>query len=188
MGRLLEQGLNALRTDSDDLTPIKGLNADQALQLFEAIKALTPPTRGGVERVEVGGGLIDDLTSPKVLTRDDRSRSVQRIKAAIKAARKAPRKEAPFRVSGVIEEADQGISSFILRQLEPPDLPAVGLAMEIQFRFEDRLYDTVMDAFNSLERMIVVGERIDSFYRALDVQVADDVSLGVPDTEGTGSK
>jgi hypothetical protein len=29
-----------------------------------------------------------------------------------------------------------------------------------------------MEAFNSLERMVVVGERVDSTYQALDVQLA----------------
>ncbi|MGZ5972891.1 MAG: hypothetical protein ACXWPK_05690 [Isosphaeraceae bacterium] len=184
MGRLLERGLNALRANGDDLAPIEGLSSEQALQLFEAIKALTPPTRGGVDRVEVGGGLIERLAVSKVLTRDDRSRSVQRIKAT----RKVPRKEAPFRVSGVIEEADQGTSSFTLRKLEPQTLPVVDAMTEIGFRFEDHLYDAVMDAFNSLERMVVVGERIDTFYQALDVQVAVDVSPSSPEPEASGSE
>jgi hypothetical protein len=170
MGRLLERGLKALRANGDDLAPVEGLNAEQTLQLFEAIKSLTPPTRGGVDRVEVGGSLVDDLDGSKVLTRDDRNRSVQRIKAS----RAAPRKDAPFRVMGVIEEADQGTSSFTLRQLDPPNVPVVGTVSEIQFQFEDHLYDTVMEAFNSLERMVVVGERIDNVYQALDVQLASD--------------
>ncbi len=184
MGRLLERGLKSLRADGDDLAPVEGLDADQALQLFEAIKALTPPTRGGVDRVELGGGLIEGIAGSRVLTRDDRIRSVQRIKAA----RKAPRKEAPFRVTGVIEEADQGTSSFTLRQLDPPDVPVVGLVTEIRFRFEDHLYDAVMDAFNSLERMVVVGELIDSACQALDIQVAIDVSSGGPGVQAVGSE
>jgi hypothetical protein len=39
----------------------EGLSDGKAAQLFEAIKALTPPTRGGIERVEIGGGLTDGL-------------------------------------------------------------------------------------------------------------------------------
>ena len=183
MGHLLVRGFNALRTNGDDPAPIEGLNADQALQLFEAIKAMTPPTRGGVDRVEVGGGLVEGFAGSKVLTRDDRARSVQRIKAA----RKVPRKEAPFRVSGVIEEADQGASTFTLRQLDPPEVPGAGPVAEIRFRFEDHLYDAVMDAFNSLEHMVVVGEHVDAFCQALDVQVAADATAGGTETEGTGS-
>lgn len=177
MGRLLERGLNALRANGDDLDPIKGLDADQTVQLFEAIKALTPPTRGGVDRIEVGGELVDDLTSSRVLTRDDRIRSVQRIKAA----RKPPR-EAPFRIMGVIEEADQGTSSFTLRQLRPLDEPVGGPTLEMRFSFEDHLYDTVMDAFNSLERVVVVGERIDAVYKALDIRFATDGPPELPDS------
>ena len=105
----------------------------------------------------------------------------------IKAARKVPRKEAPFRVSGVIEEADQGASTFTLRQLDPPEVPGAGPVTEIRFRFEDHLYDAVMDAFNSLEHMVVVGEHVDAFCQALDVQVAADATAGGTETEGTGS-
>jgi hypothetical protein len=170
MGSLLDRGLKALRANGDDLAPVEGLDAEQTLQLFEAIKSLTPPTRGGVDRIEVGGTLADDLSGTKVLTRDDRSRSVQRIKAS----RRAPRKEAPFRIMGIIEEADQGTSSFTLRQLDPPNVPVVGMVSEIRFQFEDHLYDIVMEAFNSLERMVVVGERINNVYQALDVQLASD--------------
>jgi hypothetical protein len=180
MGRLLERGLEAIRADGDGLAPVEGLTAEQSLQLFEAIKALTPPTRGGVDRVEVGGVLIDDLTGSRVLTRDDRSRSVQRIKTS----RGGPRKEAPFRITGVIEEADQGSSTFTLRQLEPPNVLGEDQAPEIEFQFEDHLYDTVMEAFNSLERMVVVGERIYAFYQALDVQLASDGTPDAPASDG----
>ncbi len=168
MGRLLERGLKVLRANSESPLAIEGLDADQTVQLFEAIKALTPPTRGAVDRVEIGGELVDELSGSRVLTRDDRVRSVQRIKAS----RKAPRKEAPFRISGVVEEADQGNLSFKLRQLDPAEATVVGGATEIPFVFEEHLYDTVMEAFNSLERMVVVGERVDSVYQALDVQLA----------------
>ena len=180
MGRLLEQGLIALRMNEDDLSPIKGLNSDQTLQLFEAIKALAPPTRGGIDRVELGGRMIDRLPASRVLTRDDRIRSVRRIKAA----RKAPRKESPFRVTGVIEAADHGTLTFTLRQLDPPDVPVLGYVTEIRFRFEEHLYDIVMDAFNSLERMVVVGERVDpSICQALDVQEAGELTIGDSETQ-----
>lgn len=173
MGHLLERGLNALRGNGVDHVLIEGLNSDQSLQLFEAIKALTPPTQGGVDRIELGGGLVDGFAGSIVLTRDDRVRSVQRIKAS----RKVPRKEAPFRVSGVIEEADQGAWTFTLRQLDPPEVPVTNPDTEIRFRFKNHLYDAVIDAFNSLERMVVVGERFDTFYQALDVQIAADAGV-----------
>lgn len=170
MGSLLERGLKAVRANGDDRAPVEGLNAEQTLQLFEAVKALTPPTRGGIDRIEVGGSLVDDLAGSKVLTRDDRDRSIQRIKACHGASRR----EAPFRVLGVIEEADQGTYSFTLRQLDPSDPPIVGPVSEVRFQFEDHLYDAVMDAFNSLERMVVFGVRRETGYQALDVQLASD--------------
>jgi hypothetical protein len=176
MARLLDLGLTALRANGEGASSVEGLNADQAVQLFEAIKALTPPSRGAVDRVEIGGGLVDELSGSRMLTRDDRIRSVQRIKAS----RKAPQKEAPFRVSGVIEEADQGAFSFKLRQLDPAEASVLGNLTEVPFRFEEHLYDAVMEAFNTLERMVVVGERIDSHYQALDIKLA--VDAGQPES------
>jgi len=184
MGRLLERGLKAVRANNDGFEPIEGLDTDRTIQLFEVIRALTPPTRGDVERVEIGGEMVGELSGSRVLTRDDRVRSVQRIKAS----RKAPRKEAPFRVSGVIEEADQGNFCFTLRQLDPSDVPVVGHVTEILFGFEERLYDTVMEAFNSLERMVVVGERVDSQYQALDIKLAVGTAGEESGSVGFGSK
>ena len=172
MGHLLERGLKAVRANNEGFHLIEGLNADQTVQLVEVIRALTPPTRGGVERVDIGGELVDVLSGSRVLTRDDRVRSVQRIKAS----RKAPRKEPPFRISGVINEADQETLRFTLRQLDPAEATVVGNATEVLFVFEEHLYDTVMEAFNSLERMVVVGERVDSQYQALDIKLAVEVA------------
>lgn len=179
MGRLLEQGLLSLREDGEGVPVIEGLDGEQTLQLYEAIRSLTPPSRGGVDRVEVGGALVESFAGPKVLTRDDRVRSSQRIKAA----RKPPRKEEPFRVTGVVEEADQGGLSFTLRRLEPPVPPVLGDVAEVPFRFEDHLYDAVMEAFISLDRMVVVGERVGTVHQALDVRLAAE-SEG-PDPEGS---
>jgi hypothetical protein len=170
MGRILDDGLLNLRENGDGASPIKGLDAEQTLQLYEAIKAFTPSTRGGVDRVEVGGVLVESIGGPKVLTRDDRVRTVRRIKAA----RTAPRFDEPFRVAGVVEEADQGEYSFILRHLGHQAIPAVDQLSEIRFRFDDHLFDAVMEAFNSSDRMLVVGERIGAIYKALDVQLDAD--------------
>jgi len=184
MGRLLELGLSNLRANGEDPAPIKGLDADQVVQLFEAIKALAPPMRGGVDRVEIGGELIDSLSGSKILTRDDRLRSSERIKAVSRA----PRKEAPFRVAGVVEEADQGTFSFTLRQLDPTDIRVLNNASEVRFGFEDRLFDAVSDAWNSQERVFVVGERIGAAYKALDIQVAGDATPEEPKGEGHRSE
>lgn len=170
MGRLLNQGLNALRADQDDGAPIEGLSQHQAAQLFEAIQALTPPMRGGVERVEIGGSLTDGLAGSRILTRDDRLRSSKRVKAA----RKSPVIDPPFRVTGVAEGADQGFDFFILRQLAPAQIPGLGPVAEIKFTFEDHLFDKVALAWNSQDRVAVVGERVDSSFHALDLQLADD--------------
>ena len=176
MGRLLNKGLEALRTNGDDPAPIEGLTDDQAGQLFEAIKALTPPMRGGIERVEIGGGLTDGMAGAKILTRDDRLRSLQRVKAS----KKIPVEEAPFRVTGVAEGADQGFDFFTLRQLVPSDIPGIGPVGEIKFSFDDHLFDKVADAWNSQERITVVGERIGADFKALDIQES---TLAAPPSE-----
>ena len=184
MGSLLERGLKALRLESEDLAKVEGLDSDQTFQLFEVIKALTPPTQGGVERVEVGGTMVDRFASSTILTRDDRARSNRRIKAA----RKVPRKVELFRITGVIEEADQGAFSFTLRQLEPPDDPAARGAAEIRFRFEEPFYDDVIEAFNSLERMAVVGEWDGSGYDALAIRPEGDSIGDGPEAKGPASE
>ena len=182
MSRLLKKGLEALRANGDELVPIEGLNEDQAGQLFEAIRALTPPMRGGVERVEVGGGLTDGLAEQKrLLTRDDRLRSIQRAKTS----KKSPVKEILFRVTGVAEGADQGFDFFILRQLQPIDIPGVSPVSEIKFSFDDHLFDKVADAWNSQERVTVVGERIGNDFKALDIQES---TLAASASEITNSK
>jgi hypothetical protein len=182
MGRLLEQGLGAVRANEDQRKPVKGLDAEQSVQLFEAIKALTPPMRGGVDRIEIGGELAEAVSSPRVLTRDDRIRSSERIKAASKP----PRKEAPFRISGVIEEADQGTFRFTLRQLDPAEAAVVSNAAEVPFGFDDQLFDAVSDAWNSQERVFVVAERIGADCKALNIRPATDESAdGIQHEKGS---
>ena len=184
MGSLLERGLKALRANGEDPAPIEGLNQDKAAQLFEAIKALTPPMRGDIERIEVGGELADGLAGSNVLTRDDRLRSVQRLKAT----NKAPRKEAPFRVTGVAEAADQGLDHFTLRKLEGLEVPELSKLNEIRFTFDDHLFDEVSDAWNSQDRITVVGEKIGSDFKALAIELANDSEPGTPRTTGKPSE
>ncbi len=179
MGRLLKIGLEALRTNGEDSVPVEGLNEDQTTQLFEAIKALTPPMRGGVDRIEVGGGLTDQLTTSRILTRDDRLRSVDRIKAS----KRITVKDAPFRVTGVAEGADKGLDFFVLRKLVPLNIPGVGPANEIKFYFDDHLFDKVSDAWISEERITVVGERIGTDFKALDIQESTPASAASEETE-----
>ena len=166
MGRLLERGLEILRKEDGRIRSEKHPESDEEIQLFEAIKSLTPPTRGGVDRIEVGGRLVEQLPSSAVLTRDDRRKVVERIKAS----RKAPRQVIHFRVMGVIPEADQDAFTFTLREFDSSDLPDIGTLTEISFQFEDRLYEDVMDAFNSREQVVVFGVKIGSDFQALDIQ------------------
>ena len=45
-----------------------------------------------------------------------------------------------------------------------------GSYAQIKFFFDDHLFDKVADAWNSQERVTVVGERIGSDFKALDIQ------------------
>ncbi len=45
-----------------------------------------------------------------------------------------------------------------------------------------------MEAFNSLERMVVVGERVDSQYQALDIKLAVGTAGEGSESVGFGSK
>jgi hypothetical protein len=181
MGRLLEQGLLVLHSPTVDTEPAKRLEPDEEIQLLEAIKALTPPTRGGIERIEVGGRLVEQLAKPPILTREDRRKVVERVRIR----RKAPRKGELFLVKGVAEEADQGTSTFTLRDLEAVDSTLVADATELRFSFGDHLFDIVMEAFNSQERVVVVGERVGTFHKALDVRYVEDASLDDSDPAAT---
>jgi hypothetical protein len=166
MGRLLNLGLAAVRTNGEESVPIEGLDDNQTAQLFEAIRALTPPMRGGVKRIELGGELTGQVTTSRVLTRDDRLRAVVRIKAW----KKVPAKGVLFRVTGVAEGADKGLDFFVLRKLEPSNIKGIGTVNEIKFFFDDHLYDKVSDAWNSEERITVIGERVGNDYKVLDIQ------------------
>ena len=116
------------------------------------------------------------MAGAKILTRDDRLRSLQHVKAS----KKIPVEEAPFRVTGVAEGADQGFDFFTLRQLVPSDIPGIGPVGEIKFSFDDHLFDKVADAWNSQERITVVGERIGADFKALDIQES---TLAAPPSE-----
>ena len=176
MGRLLEVGLDAVRSGREDFSAIEALSPAQAVQLFEAIRALTPPTQGGVERIEIGGGLVEGRLASKVLTRDDRARTVQRIKAV----RRPPRKEPPFRIAGVIDRPDRGMSWFTLRELEPRDLLVLDGKAEVDFRFDDHLLQDVADAWISSERVSVVGEWTGEEFKALAIEAVGDAAEARP--------
>jgi hypothetical protein len=59
---------------------------------------------------------------------------------------------------------------------------------EIPLRFDEHLYDAVMEAFSPLERMVVVGERIDSEYHALNIRLAVDVGVEWAASESPASE
>jgi hypothetical protein len=75
-----------------------------------------------------------------------------------------------IRVRGVISEADQDLLSFKLRDLEPADGTTVDENGEIIFRFPEHPLDVVVDAFTTLERVVVFGEREGGRNLALDIK------------------
>ncbi len=165
MGQWLNAGLQAVRSRDNSLPMFEKLSSERATQLFEAVRALTPPSRGGVNRVEIGGKVTMNSFESKILTRSDRVRSTE----LIAFYRQTPIIEKPFRVFGVAEVADKGYDVFVLRQLDADGM-ALAKANEIEFHFDEYLYDKVSDAWISEQKIAVVGERTGDVYRALDIQ------------------
>jgi hypothetical protein len=73
---------------------------------------------------------------------------------------------------------------------ERPNAPACqrcGLSVfrknEIKFYFDDHLFDKVSDAWISEERITVVGERIGTDFKALDIQESTTASAASEETE-----
>ncbi len=183
MGKLLAAGFRLMQSDKADASA-EGLEQEDVLPLLEVIRMLTPPIQGDVDQIEVGGRLIEERHKRTTLTRDDRRKVIERIKRR----RRALPDEHPFLVAGRIPEADQDAFTFTLRELDPQDIPGVGRAEEISFRFREHLLDTVIDAFNSLERVVVVGEASGTDFEALDIKFAGEPSLDRSDAGPVGSE
>ena len=160
MGAHLDSAFKALRDGNADCL-IPGLDQDQSTRLIEALKALTPSTQGDVDRVEIGGTLVERYRPP--VTR-------RVISARLKIMKGGASSEEPFRVRGVISEADQELCSFKLRDLVHVGNTRFREVDELTFGFDEHVYEIVMEAFNSLERVVVVGEMIAGKNQALDVK------------------
>ena len=177
MGRLLSEVLKSLRSDADGATLIAGLDAKKSAQLLEAVRAMTPPLTGDVERIEIGGNLVGPSSVSVSLTRDDRSRSNRRIKAWHRPAED----DGFVGASGVVEEADQGRLVFTLRQVElfrtidKFTQEQVKVPQEVVFNFEEQFLDDVMEFFNSQERVRVWGETFKSGYDVLSIRPLSDL-------------
>jgi len=165
MGAHLDSAFKALR-DGNVGSSIPGLDQDQSTRLIEALKALTPSTQGDVDRVEIGGALVERYRPPVTLTREDR----RAISARLKIMKGGVTSEEPFRVRGVISEADQELRSFRLRDLVHVEDPRFAGVDEMTFGFDEHVYEIVMEAFISLERVVVVGEMIAGKHQALDIK------------------
>ncbi|MFI5457265.1 MAG: hypothetical protein ACHRXM_17605 [Isosphaerales bacterium] len=183
MGKLLAAGFRLVQSDKADAAA-EDLDQEDVVPLLEAIRMLTPPIQGDVDRIEIGGRMIEERHKRMTLTRDDRRKVIERIKPR----RKAAPKERPFLVTGSIPEADQDAFTFTLRDLDPQDIPGVGPVEEIPFRFAEHLLDIVIDAFNSLERVTVVGEGSGTEFQALDIEFAGDPSLERSEPHPVGSE
>ena len=116
--------------------------------------------------MEIGGTLVERYRPPVTLTREDR----RAISARLKMMKGGVSSEEPFRVRGVISEADQELRSFRLRDLVHVEDPRFTGVDEMTFGFDEHVYEVVMEAFNSLERVVVVGEKIAGKNQALDIK------------------
>jgi hypothetical protein len=142
---LLQRGLKW--AGNDDATPIAGMSDTERNALLRAILELTPPSAGPIENVDVGGRWLP--RGPTRLTRASRRRVRDELKRL--------HVEKVVTVEGRVGEFDRDHYSFILRDVEG--------RKDISCAFSEELFDDVMDAFNSGERVRIVGvERLKKLY------------------------
>ncbi|NOY93918.1 MAG: hypothetical protein GXP55_22270 [Deltaproteobacteria bacterium] len=136
---LLQRGLRWAATEaSDDSAPLDAGSDQQRDALLRAVKLLTPPSTGYIERIDVGGRW---LQQPVVLTRRSRKRVLAELRQTTT--------ERVGRVEGRLREFDKDNFTFILRETgDGADVPGV---------FDDSLYDELLDYFTNDDRVIIAG-------------------------------
>ena len=113
----------------------EGLDRDEVAQLLEAVKSLTPPTQGDVDRIEIGGRLVDQFDGQS--NPDKRGPGARAALEGIKPRLRALPDERPFLMTGRIPQADKDALTFTLRELDPQELPGQGPIEEIPFHFRE---------------------------------------------------
>jgi hypothetical protein len=105
---------------------------------LRAVKLLTPPSTGYIERIDVRGRF---LQRPIVLTRKSRKRVLAELRHTTT--------ERVGRFEGRLREFDKDEFTFILRETgDGTDVPGV---------FDDSLYDELLDYFTNDDRVIIAG-------------------------------
>ncbi|HSN97994.1 MAG TPA: hypothetical protein VLS89_06835 [Candidatus Nanopelagicales bacterium] len=134
---LLQRGLTWATAEGESAS--SGASDPERSALLRALLELTPPSTGPIEAFELGGRWLPRGTTR--LTRASRGR--------VRSEMKRLQAERVITLEGRIGQLDRDRYSFTLR-----DVP---IRKEVGCLFGDELFDDVIDAFNSSERVKVVG-------------------------------
>lgn len=134
---LLQRGLTWATAEGESAS--SGASDPERSALLRALLELTPPSTGPIEAFEVGGRWLPRGTTK--LTRASR----KRVRSEIKKLHV----ERVTTLTGRIGQLDRDRYSFTLRDVQD--------RKEIGCLFGEELFDDVIDAFNSEDRVIVVG-------------------------------
>jgi hypothetical protein len=140
---LFNRGMQWAVSESQDLAAL-GSTVDEQRIVLQAIRELTPPSRGVVSHIEVSGRIVDKPPAQPIrLPRTARhkvTRSLQRIQQTEMEAKDA---------TGVVRELDLDKLSLVLRD-ERNEWP---------LRFESELLDDIRDAFEGGYRVRIIAVR-----------------------------
>ena len=128
---------------SDDDQPFPSEDPEERRAVLRAIMQLTPPTRGGIDRIDVSGRWMGPR--PAVLKRSARAR----VQAEL---RRTPTPQV-VREDGYIRELDKDNLTFTLRGTrEGPH------GSDVKGVIEDGQLDDALDYFNTDAQVVLVGE------------------------------
>lgn len=144
---LLRKGLRWAA--SGDEKPLSAASDDERDAVLRAIKQLTPPSTGAIERIDVSGRWMEHGVAE--LRRSARRR--------VQAELRRTRTERILSKEGRLREFDKDNCTFILR--DTPD------GVDVRGSFDEAMYDEFLDYFTNDDRVVVVGvERAGKLYAA----------------------
>lgn len=152
---LLRKGITWAGSDSD--APLAAENDQEREAVLRAIKQLTPPSTGAIERIDVGGRWMNHRAV--VLKRAAR----RRVQAELRRAHT----ERVVSFVGRLREFDKDNFAFTLR-----DTPE---SVDVRGSFDEELFDELLEYFTNDDLVLVVGaERAGRLYVTAVTAVTDE--------------
>jgi len=134
---LLRKGITWAASEHD--APFAAESDEEREAVLRAIKQLTPPTTGVIERIDIGGRWMNHRSV--VLRRAARRR--------VQAELRRTDTERVVSVVGRLREFDKDNFAFILR--DTPD------GVDIRGSFDEELFDELLESFSNDDLVLVVG-------------------------------